>query len=160
MSLLKFERLLGGYCRCWPIASSLTTMTLYRYVGRLGHQSRNFGSRNRSTDDFLLAIRTIQLRQITLDGLLDRRHASRQPIVGEVLLPMVDSLEFASINRDRAAVEKVEASTKRHKLSTDLADSRAIIFAEIGNGLEVRCKSTGQLHHLDVATAFTLKSAR
>jgi hypothetical protein len=57
------------------------------------------------------------------------------------LLPSIATLSFA---------EQFKAAARHHELAADLADGPAIVFAEVGYGLEVWHQATGQPNQLDV----------
>ena len=61
-----------------------------------------------------------------------------------------------------ATIPSVNSFNRRHKddeLATNLADRVAMILAEVGDRLEVRRKSPGQPHQLDVASRFALQTS-
>ena len=78
--------------------------------------------------------------------------------LGEVPIPRVDGLELAAVDRNTRFAEQFETATQQHELATDLADGLAIVFPEVGHGLEVRHQATGQPNQLDVALAFPFQA--
>jgi hypothetical protein len=67
-----------------------------------------------------------------------------------VVLPVVDCFELAAINGHNRLRKELQV-TKQHYAAAYVADAVAVITAEVGNGREVRCQATSQLHQLDVA---------
>jgi hypothetical protein len=55
--------------------------------------------------------------------------------------------------------EQVEIPAQQHELPTDVSDADAIVLAEVGNRLEVRCQPASQPHQLNVALGFALQAA-
>jgi hypothetical protein len=54
--------------------------------------------------------------------------------------------------------EQLQPAAQHHELAADLADRLAVILAEVGDGLEVRCQTPGQPHQLDVTLSFALQT--
>jgi hypothetical protein len=77
----------------------------------------------------------------------------------EVLVPVVDSLELAAVDRDVGLGEKAHRAAERNKPGANLADGSAIVPAEIGDRLVIGHQAAGQPHDLDVAPHFALEPA-
>src|SRR5947209_6256306 len=90
----------------------------------------------------------------TLSSICARRRCAR-----EVLVPVVDRLELAAVDRDARLRQQADRAAKRHELRAYLADRRPVILAEIGNRLVIRNKPTGEPHDFNVTTRLTLKPA-
>ena len=56
-----------------------------------------------------------------------------------------------------ACVEQLQVPAQLHEAAADIADALAVVMTEVGNGLEVGRKSTGQPHQLDVALRLALQ---
>jgi hypothetical protein len=76
---------------------------------------------------------------------------------GEVLVTVVHRLELAAVNGDDRFGEQIEPLAQHDELPAYLADRRTIVFAEVGNGLEVRHQPSGQPHQFDVALRLALQ---
>src|SRR4029079_13731831 len=107
----------------------------------------DFGLRHR----FSLAISTVELREITGNALVDLRQPPLHLGLGEVPIPRVDGLELAAVDRNARFAEQLQAAAQHHALTADPADGLAIVFTEVGYGLEVRHQPARQPHQLDVA---------
>jgi hypothetical protein len=70
----------------------------------------------------------------------------------------VDGLELAAVDRNARFAEQLKPSAQHHELTADLADGLAIVFPEVGYGLEVRHQATGQPNQLDVALALPFQA--
>lgn len=46
----------------------------------------------------------------------------------------------------------------RHKATAHIADANTVVMAEVGNGFEVRCQTSGEPHQLHVALSFALQA--
>ena len=75
----------------------------------------------------------------------------------EVLVAAVDCLELAAINRHQRGRKQLKLPAHAHKLRAHAPDRLAVIFAKIGNRLEVRHQPPGQPDQLHVAMAFSLQ---
>src|SRR6201746_1572629 len=98
-----------------------------------------------------LAISTVELREITGNALINLRQPALHLGLGEVPVPRVDGLELAAIDRNAGFAEQFKTAAQHHELTADPADGLAIVFPEVGYGLEVRHQATGQPKQLDVA---------
>jgi hypothetical protein len=64
--------------------------------------------------------------------------------MGEVPISRIDGLELAAVNRNPCFAEQLKATAQHHELATDLTDGLAVVFPEVGYGLEVRHQAAGQ----------------
>jgi hypothetical protein len=101
------------------------------------------------------------LVQIARDTLLDLRHSPLHFGAREILVPMIDCLELAAVDRDASFGEEAHGAAEHNKPAADLADGQAIVLAEIGDRLVIGNKPSRQPHDLYVAPGLALKpSAR
>src|ERR1700730_5674719 len=106
-----------------------------------------------------MAVGSLQLRHVARDALVDPLKTTLHLGLGEVLVARVDSLEFGAVDRDTRHTQQIKLAAQRHKDTTDLTNSLAVVLAEVRNGLEVRRQLSRQPDQLDVALALTLKAA-
>src|SRR5262249_53556788 len=104
-----------------------------------------------------VAIRSLQLREIARDALVDALKAPLHLGLGEVLVPRVDRLELRSVNGHACHAQQIELAAQHDELPARLTNGRAVILAEVGDGLKIRCEPPGQPDHLDVALALSLQ---
>src|SRR5208337_55819 len=57
------------------------------------------------------------------------------------------ALELASVDGDRCGRKQAGAPADHDEFATDFADGRAIVLAEIRDGLEVRRQAAREPHH-------------
>src|SRR5450830_1022695 len=107
---------------------------------------------------WLLAIGRVECREIAVDARFNLFHAPLQLGAGEVAVAVVDSLEFAAVNGNQRFREQTKPLTEYDKLSADIGDGTAVIFAEVGDGLEVRRQMSGQPHQFNVTLRFSLQA--
>src|SRR5690349_19991593 len=99
--------------------------------------------------------------QIARDALLDLPHSPLHFGAREILVPIIDCLELAAVDRDASFDEQAHGAAEHNKPAANLADSQAIVLAEIGDRLVIRNTTSRQPHHLHVAPGLALKpSAR
>ena len=55
--------------------------------------------------------------------------------------------------------EQSQLLTQYDELATDASDGLAVVFSEVGDGLEVRHQTPGQPHQFDVALSFSLQTS-
>src|SRR5258708_11302467 len=99
----------------------------------------------------LLPVGGVDLLQIARDALLDLRHAPVHLGAREVLVTVVNRLEFAAIARNGGFCEQAQGATERNKPGADLPDRAAMVLAEVGNRLVIGNKAAREPHHLNVA---------
>jgi hypothetical protein len=68
------------------------------------------------------------------------------------------ALELRSINDHACHPKQVELAAQHAERATYLANGRAVVLSEVGNGLEVGCELPGQPDHFDVGLALSLKA--
>ena len=106
-----------------------------------------------------MAVSGLKLGQIPLDARLDLFHPLSHLGLGEVPVPLVDRFELAPVGGHCCGGEQARTPAHHDELAARFADGRAVVFAKIGDGLEIRCQAACQPHRLDVALAFPLKPA-
>jgi hypothetical protein len=105
------------------------------------------------------AIRRLQRRQIALNARLDLLDAALNRAARERSVAGVDGLEPAAVDRDDRLREKIQTTTQRDELPASGADRRAVVFAKIGDRLEIPRQPARQPHHLDVSRRFALQTS-
>ena len=96
---------------------------------------------------------------LTVNALLDLLHARLHFALGEVTVAIIDGFELAAVDADDRLREEIEVSAKHYELTADVANGFAVVFAKVGNGLEVLSQTTRGPHQLDVALGLTFKPA-
>ena len=109
-------------------------------------------------DGRFLPIRGIQGGQVAVDAGFNFLHPPLQFGAGEIPVTVIDGLELAAIDGDQGLGEQTQLLAQHDELSADTADCLAIVFAEIGYGLEVRHQPPGQPHQFNVALRFLLQT--
>ena len=99
-------------------------------------------------------VSTVELDKIPFNGCIDLAKAPLEFLAREALGLGIDGFEFAAIDRDDAGVQEIEAAAKRDKLLTHLAGRRAVVAAEVGDGLEVWCQAASEPDQFQVPPAF------
>src|SRR3984893_13453861 len=102
-----------------------------------------------------------ELLQIARDALLDLRHSPLHLGAREILVPIIDRLELAAVDRDASFDEEAHGAAEHNKPAANLADSQAVVLAENGDCLVISNTTRRQPHVLHVAPGLALKpSAR
>ncbi len=65
-------------------------------------------------------------------------HSPLQFGAGEIAVTIVDCLEFAAVDGDQIFSEQSQLLTQHNELATDASDGLAVVFSEVGDGLENR----------------------
>src|ERR1700685_222111 len=104
-----------------------------------------------------MTIGGVHRRQITTYARLDILHASFKLGARKIAITMIDSFELAPVNGDQRFRGQVHALAQDNELTAYAADRFAVVFAEPGDGLEVRCEAAREPHQLDIALGLTLK---
>ncbi|MNR01990.1 hypothetical protein D3C85_1178260 [compost metagenome] len=108
-----------------------------------------------------MPIGSIECRQVTVDARFNFFHSPLQFGAGEIAVAIVDCFEFTAINGDQMFSKQSQLLTQHNELATDASDGLAVVFSEVGDGLEIRHQTPGQPHQFDVALSFSLQpSAR
>ena len=158
--LVAIERASGSVKEIWPSGSlrhlfadlfELAHLLLDRLDLLLNMLDPRFRHQRR------LPVRSIQFRQIARDALLQLLHPRLELAVGEVLVAIVDRFELAAIDRDDRLGEQLQIAAQDDELPAHAADRLAVIFAKVGDRLEVRRQSSGQPNQLDVALGLALE---
>ena len=71
---------------------------------------------------------------------------------------MVGRLELAAIDSNQMIAEKPQLLAQHDELTTHASNGLAVVFAEVGDGLEIRHQTPGQPHQLDIALRFALEA--
>ena len=98
----------------------------------------------------LLPINPRHLLKVTGGTLFNMADTQRDLTGWEGLIPVVHSLEFASINGTTSTNKNANTPTQVYKLRTGLADGRRIHSAEVCNRLVIRGQTPHQPHELGV----------
>jgi len=62
------------------------------------------------------------------------------------------------MNVTKILFKQSQLLTQHNKLSTDASDGLAVVFSQVGDGLEVGHQTSGQPHQLDVALGFSFQA--
>src|SRR5258707_10580721 len=84
-----------------------------------------------------------QLREIARDALVDALKAPLHLGLSEILVSRVDRLELRSVNGHACHAQQIELAAQHDELAAHLANGRAVVLAEVGNGLEIGCELPG-----------------
>src|ERR1700730_10069308 len=98
-----------------------------------------------------------ELLQIARDALLDLRHSPLHLGAREILVPIIDRLELAAVDRDASYGEQAHRAAEHNKPAADLADGAAVVLAEIGDRLVIGNKPSRQPHELHVASGLAFE---
>lgn len=71
----------------------------------------------------------------------------------------VHRLELRAVDGDQGRPEQAKLAAQHHELSTRRLDRRAVLAAEVGDGLVIRRQPPRQPHQLDVALRLPLQPA-
>ena len=105
-----------------------------------------------------MPVSSIEFGQVTIDARFDFLHPPLQLGTGEVSVTIIDGFELAAVDGNQGFREQSQLLTQHHKLTANIADRFAVVFAETGDGLEVRHQTPRQPHQLDIALALFLKA--
>src|SRR5262249_51182601 len=95
--------------------------------------------------------------QVSGDALFHLLHARLHLALGEVLVAVVDRLELAAVDRDDRLREQIESAADLDELAAHPPDARAVVLAEVGDRLEVRCETPSQPDELEIALSLALE---
>src|SRR5258708_19364356 len=101
--------------------------------------------------------RSLQLREIARDALVDALKAPLHLGLSEVLVPRVDRLELRSVNGHACHAQQIELAAQHNELAAHLANGRAVVLAEVRDRLDIRSELRGQPPHLDVTLSLSLQ---
>jgi len=104
-----------------------------------------------------LAIAGVELAQIARDALLDLRETAVHFRFRDVVDPRIDGLELAAVDRDTGFRQQTHLAALRNELRADLLDRGATILAEFGYRPVIGDETSGQPHHVHVATSLALQ---
>jgi len=104
------------------------------------------------------AIVRVQGIQVALDVGFDLSLSPGDLAFGVVALSTVDRLELAAVDCDHGLREELQFAAQHDKTPAHVADALAAVAPEVGDGLEVGGKPTGQPHQFEVSLAFTLQA--
>jgi hypothetical protein len=105
-----------------------------------------------------LAVRSIQFRHVSRDALVQLLQPRFKLAVGEVLIPIIDRFELASVDRHNRLGEQLQIPTHDDELATYAADSFAIISAKVGDRFEVRRQPSGEPNQFEVVLGLALET--
>src|SRR5208282_6659449 len=77
----------------------------------------------------------------------------------EILVPVVDGFELAAVNAGDGLSEKLQPAAEDDELRADRPDRGAIVFAEIGDGFEIRHQPARQPYQFHIALGFAFEAA-
>src|SRR5882672_10264141 len=123
-------------------------------VGNLLFESRHTAFAHRGG----LAICTIKLGQVASSAFFHLFHTGLQLPVGEVLVAVVDRLELAAVNSNDGLRKHIQVPAQDDKLPAHATDGGAVVFTEVGDGLEVRRQTASQPDQLKVALGLSLQA--
>jgi hypothetical protein len=109
---------------------------------------------------FMHLVGAVEFAQVARDGGVDLAEPPLDLLPRVALRLGVDRLELAAVDGDDARVQLIDVAAQRDELLADLADGRAVVPAEVGDGLEVRREPAGQPDQLEIARAFALEPTR
>ncbi|HEX9674532.1 MAG TPA: hypothetical protein VGA07_01000 [Anaerolineales bacterium] len=116
----------------------------------LGRELRLFG---------FFGVVGIQFIQVGFDLAVDLLEGALELAVGEVARPAVDRLELGTVDGHQVPTEEIQVPAEGREAAADLLDGRAIVPAEVGDGLKVGGELAGEPHDLHVALGFALEHA-
>jgi hypothetical protein len=90
-----------------------------------------------------LSISRIERSQITADARLDFFHASLQFGAGEIAVTVVHCLEFAAVDGNQVFAKQPRLLAEQNELAADAANGLAVVFSEVGDGLEIGHQTPG-----------------
>ncbi len=119
------------------LLDSLQGVRLSPAVGQLLDRARQsrLGHRHAGLAHHLVG--AVELGKIPRDSGIDLAQPSLELLSREALRLGVDGFELAAVDRDDAGVQQIEAAAKSDELPAYLADRRAIVAAEVGDGFEI-----------------------
>jgi hypothetical protein len=103
------------------------------------------------------AVGGVELAQIAGDALLKLRPAPLHLRAREVPAAIVHRLELAAIDGNSRLYKQTHLSAEFHEAPTNLANSAAVVLAEIGDRLVVGDEATKEPHHFRIATGLAFK---
>jgi hypothetical protein len=107
---------------------------------------------------WFLPIGSIERSQVKVDARFNFFHSPLQFGAGEVAVTIVDGLEFTAVDGNQIFSEQSWLLTEHDELTADSSDGLAVVFSEVGDGLEIRRQSPGQPHQFDIALRLSLKA--
>jgi hypothetical protein len=107
----------------------------------------------------LLAVGGVQLLEVAGDVLGDLLDPLLQLRGCEVFVARVHCLELAAIHGRHSLGEGADLPAQQDEVRAGGLDRRAVVLAEVGDGLVVRRELAGQPHQLDVALRLALQPA-
>src|SRR6266508_4273019 len=81
-------------------------------------------------------------------------------LVSEIALAVIDRLELTAIDRDEFTAEELQLLTQQRKGTADLLDRLEVVFAKIGDRLEIRRELFEQPHQLNIASRLAFEQTR
>src|SRR6266545_2979632 len=81
-------------------------------------------------------------------------------LVSEIAFAIIDRLELTAIDRHQFTTEEIQLLTQQRKGTADLLDRLEVIFAKIGDRLEIRRELFEQPHELNIASRLAFEETR
>jgi hypothetical protein len=106
-----------------------------------------------------MAISGFELRQVTGNALVDAFETAHHLAFGESVVARVEGFELRAIDGDTRFAEQIELAPQDNERAAELGVGPALVLAEIGDRLEVRCEAAGQPDQLDVALTLAFEAA-
>ena len=108
---------------------------------------------------WFLPVGRVEFRKVAADVRFDLCHPALELGVGEVAVAAVDGLELASIDCHDRIREQIQLLTQDDELPADVANSLAVVLAEVRYRLEVGGQARCEPHQLDIALGLALEPA-
>jgi hypothetical protein len=137
----------------------LDCLELFHFLadpGDLLFQMRSLGGQRLA---WLLPVCGAGLAQIAGHALLKLLAPPLYLVACEVPVAVIDGFEFATIDGDAGFGQKTKLAAQLDKAGADLADSKAVVFAEIGDDLIVGDKPPQKPHDFEIAASLAFKAA-
>jgi len=107
----------------------------------------------------LRLIAVVEIVEVGIDLLVEILELPLELALGDVAGAVVGGLELAAVDGDELAAKQVEVAAEQDEGAADLADGFAIVFAKVGDGLEVRGELAQEPNQLQVAAGFPFQQA-
>src|SRR5215212_5880826 len=81
-------------------------------------------------------------------------------LVSEIAFAVIDRLELTAIDRDQFTTEELQLLTQQREGTADFLDRLEVVFAKIGDRLEIRPELFEQPHQLKIASRLAFEETR
>jgi hypothetical protein len=105
-----------------------------------------------------LPIGSIECRQVTADARFNFFHSPFQFGAGEIAVTIVDRFEFTAIDGNQIFSKQSQLLAEHDELATNASDGLAVVFSEVGNGLEIGIKRP--VSHISSMLRWASRSSR